>query len=97
MPSHIFTRVGAWEESIATNRRSAKVALAGNEADEAYHASDYAVYALLQLARDDEARREMEAALKVQGFSERFVAFYVWRRWKRAMRSSEATGATRWR
>ena len=31
MPSHIFTRVGAWEESIATNRRSAQVAIAGNE------------------------------------------------------------------
>lgn len=77
MPSHIFTRVGAWEESIATNRRSAKVALAGNEVDEAYHASDYAVYALLQLARDDEARREMEAALKAQGYSERFIAFYA--------------------
>ena len=35
------------------------------------------MYALLQLARDDEARRELEAALKVQGFSERFVAFYA--------------------
>ncbi|HVE51348.1 MAG TPA: hypothetical protein VNG69_17225 [Casimicrobiaceae bacterium] len=77
MPSHIFTRVGAWEESIATNRRSAKVAVAGNEADEAYHASDYAVYALLQLARDDEARREMDAAMRVQGISERFVAHYA--------------------
>ena len=77
MPSHIFTRVGAWEESIATNRRSAKVALAGNDIDEAYHAADYAVYALLQLARDDEARRELEAALKVQGYSDRFVAYYA--------------------
>ena len=47
MPSHIFTRVGAWEESVATNRRSADVAKkAGNEADEAYHATDYMVYAL---------------------------------------------------
>ena len=26
MPSHIFTRVGSWEESMATNRRSATVA-----------------------------------------------------------------------
>jgi predicted Zn-dependent protease len=77
MPSHIFTRVGAWEESISTNRRSAKVAMGGNEGDEAYHAYDYSVYALLQLARDDEARREIDAAMKVQGYSDRFVAYYA--------------------
>jgi tetratricopeptide (TPR) repeat protein len=77
MPSHIFTRVGAWEESIATNRRSARVAVAGNEADESYHASDYAVYGLLQLARDDEARREIDGAMKVQGISDRFVPYYA--------------------
>jgi tetratricopeptide (TPR) repeat protein len=77
MPSHIFTRVGAWEESISTNRRSAKVAMGGNEGDEAYHAYDYSVYALLQLARDDEARREIDAAMRVQGYSDRFIAFYA--------------------
>jgi tetratricopeptide (TPR) repeat protein len=77
MPSHIFTRVGAWEESIATNRRSARVAVAGNEADESYHANDYAVYGLLQLARDDEARREIDGAMKVQGISDRFVPYYA--------------------
>src|SRR3954467_4002802 len=60
MPSHIFTRVGAWEESAATNRRSFEAAIKGNEADEAYHASDYAVYAYLQLALDGAARRTME-------------------------------------
>jgi len=67
MPSHIFTRVGAWEESVATNRRSFEVAVAGGEPDEAFHASDYAVYADLQLARDAEALRTMEAANKVTG------------------------------
>ena len=77
MPSHVFTRVGAWEESIETNRRSAKVAVAGNEPDESYHAEDYAVYALLQLARDDEARREIDAAMKVQGISDRFIPYYA--------------------
>src|SRR5256885_16428502 len=35
MPSHIFTRVGAWQDSAATNRRSADVALKGNEGDDA--------------------------------------------------------------
>jgi tetratricopeptide (TPR) repeat protein len=77
MPSHVFTRVGEWEDSIATNRRSAKVAVAGNEPDESYHAEDYAVYGLLQLARDDEARREIDGAMKVQGISDRFVPYYA--------------------
>jgi len=67
MPSHIFTRVGAWEDSVATNQRSFAVAVAGNEPDEAYHASDYAVYADLQLARDAEALRTISAAMKVAG------------------------------
>jgi hypothetical protein len=69
MPSHIFTRVGAWEESAATNLRSAEVAKKGGEPNEAYHASDYAVYAYLQLARDGDARRTMEEVLKVTDFS----------------------------
>ena len=77
MPSHIFTRVGAWQESAATNMRSREVAKAGNEPDEAYHASDYMVYADLQLARDAEARRAIDEAMKVSGASTRFVAPYA--------------------
>jgi len=77
MPSHIFTRVGAWQESAATNLRSREVARAGNEPDEAYHASDYMVYAYLQLARDPEARRAIDEAMKVQGITPRFVAPYA--------------------
>jgi hypothetical protein len=77
MPSHIFTRVGAWQESAATNERSFEVARAGGEPDEAYHASDYMVYADLQLARDSEARRAMGEAMKVGGMSPRFVAPYA--------------------
>ena len=77
MPSHIFTRVGAWQESAATNLRSREVARAGNEPDEAYHASDYLVYAYLQLARDAEARRAIDEAMKVPGISPRFVAPYA--------------------
>ena len=77
MPSHIFTRVGAWQESAATNLRSRDVAKAGNEPDEAYHASDYMVYAYLQLARDAEARRSIDEAMKIPGYSARFVAPYA--------------------
>ncbi len=45
MPSHIFTRVGAWADSAATNRRSADTAKKGNDKDEQMHALDYMVYA----------------------------------------------------
>jgi tetratricopeptide (TPR) repeat protein len=67
MPSHIFTRVGSWDESIATNTRSATVARSAADWPEAYHASDYAVYGYLQLARDGEARRVMDEAYKYSG------------------------------
>jgi tetratricopeptide (TPR) repeat protein len=65
MPSHIFTRVGMWEESAATNQRSMVVARKNGDVIEAYHAVDYMVYAYLQLGRDAEARRMTDDALKV--------------------------------
>ncbi len=77
MPSHIFTRVGSWQESAATNKRSMEVAKAGGEPDEAYHAVDYMVYAYLQLGRDAEARRSIDEVMKVAGITPRFVARYA--------------------
>ena len=62
MPSHIFTRVGAWADSAATNRRSADAAKRSNDPDEALHALDYMTYAYLQLARDGDARRTLAEA-----------------------------------
>jgi tetratricopeptide (TPR) repeat protein len=76
MPSHIFTRVGAWQDSVATNRRSADVALKGNEGDDALHAMDYIVYANLQLARDGEARKTYEEASRINPSTPRFVGPY---------------------
>ena len=52
MPSHIFTRVGAWRELIDTNARSIASAMAENNLGSVLHAMDYTVYADLQLARD---------------------------------------------
>src|SRR6266704_5963329 len=69
MPSHIFTRVGAWVDSVATNRRSATVAQKLNEPDEAVHAMDYMTYAYLQLARDSDARRTFDEARTLTGFN----------------------------
>jgi tetratricopeptide (TPR) repeat protein len=52
MPSHIFTRLGLWDESIHTNRRSAA---AEPDSNAAVHPNDYMVYAYLQQGRDKEA------------------------------------------
>jgi tetratricopeptide (TPR) repeat protein len=60
MPSHVFTRVGAWEDSLATNRRSEDNALRNKSAQDMLHAIDYQAYAALQLARDGEAREMMQ-------------------------------------
>ena len=57
MPSHIFTRVGSWQESIDWNARSLKAAERSGYGDHhLYHSSDYMVYALLQLGEDEQAR-----------------------------------------
>ena len=76
MPSHIFTRVGAWAESAATNRRAAAVARTDNDGDQQLHAMDYMTYAYLQRSRDDDARRVVEEAPQVSGYI-RFTAFYA--------------------
>jgi tetratricopeptide (TPR) repeat protein len=77
MPSHIFTRVGSWQESADTNKRSMQAAVAAGDFDEAYHAVDYMVYAYLQLARDAEARAAIDDAMKVAASSPRFIAPYA--------------------
>ena len=78
MPSHIFTRVGAWSESAATNERSAAAARRDRDFDEALHAIDYMVYAYLQLARDADARRVMEESATAAGVATlRFAGPYA--------------------
>ncbi|MBI2455491.1 MAG: hypothetical protein HYV46_05065, partial [candidate division NC10 bacterium] len=67
MPSHIFTRVGAWQDSARMNERSAAVAKGGKEFNDQLHAMDYLAYAYLQLARDADAQRVVEEAPGVRG------------------------------
>jgi hypothetical protein len=64
MPSHIFTRLGYWRESIAANTASA--AAAGTVVMDGHHAYDYMVYAHLQLAQDKAARAAMEKSYASQ-------------------------------
>lgn len=66
MPSHIFTRVGAWKESAAINERSAASARNTKEPNDALHAMDYSAYAYLQLGQDAEARRVLKEAREVK-------------------------------
>ncbi len=65
MPSHTFTRVGAWKESVATNIRSAAEAEKTGGMGEGLHAMDYATYAYLQMAMDQEAKGVLEHAMAV--------------------------------
>src|SRR5262245_56054266 len=78
MPSHIFTRVGAWADSATTNRRSADAARKSNDPDDALHALDYMTYAYLQLGRDGDARRTWDEARTLTGINPaRATAYYA--------------------
>jgi tetratricopeptide (TPR) repeat protein len=59
MPSHIYSMVGLWEESIASNLHALEVR------KDYYHAVDFAVYAHLQLAQDAKAKEMLEQAREV--------------------------------
>ena len=65
MPSHIYTRVGYWKESIASNITSSKAARAEKAFDDQLHGQDYLVYAHLQLAQDKEARAIIDDMMQV--------------------------------
>ena len=65
MPSHTFTRVGSWKESIETNRRSAEAARKSNGVGEELHALDYQTYAYLQIGQDTSAKAVVDHANEV--------------------------------
>jgi tetratricopeptide (TPR) repeat protein len=57
MPAHIYSMVGLWEDSIASNLSALEIQ------PDYYHASDFIVYAHLQLAQDAKARAMTDKAL----------------------------------
>ena len=61
MPSHIFTRLGLWQESIDSNLASAASAQRNNAPGNELHAKDYLIYAYLQGGQDREAKKALEA------------------------------------
>lgn len=60
MPSHIFTRLGLWEDSVASNLAARKAAHEQGDVGEELHAMDYLVYAYLQSGRDGEAAQVVQ-------------------------------------
>ena len=73
MPSHIFTRVGYWKESIASNAEAARVAKDAQDFHEQLHPMDYMVYAYLQLGQDAKAKAIVDEMTTVTGFTETFL------------------------
>jgi hypothetical protein len=73
MPSHIFTRVGYWQDSINSNTVSARVAKEAGDFHEELHAMDYMVYAYLQLGQDAKAKSVVDDMMTVKGFTETFL------------------------
>jgi tetratricopeptide (TPR) repeat protein len=85
MPSHIFTRLGLWEDSVQSNlasaaaaRKDVESAMPGARSFDELHAMDYLAYAYLQVGRDADARRIVEDASRAEKFDvQNFAAAYA--------------------
>jgi tetratricopeptide (TPR) repeat protein len=85
MPSHIFTRLGLWDECIASNiesaaagKRVAARAHPGAASFDALHAMDYLEYAYLQQGKDADARKVVDEVRQADRFDEaNFAAAYA--------------------
>jgi tetratricopeptide (TPR) repeat protein len=66
MPSHIFTRLGMWDDSIASNLAARTAAHQQGDTGEELHAMDYLVYAYLQSGRDQEAAQVIQQLSALQ-------------------------------
>jgi len=67
MPSHTFTRVGYWQESIDANIAAARSAKNERAVSEELHASDYQMYAYLQTGQDRAALRIVASLPEIYG------------------------------
>jgi tetratricopeptide (TPR) repeat protein len=69
MPSHIYSMVGLWEESIASNASALEIQ------PDYYHAADFSVYAFLQLGQDAKAQAMIEKSLATADRGDRPITF----------------------
>jgi hypothetical protein len=60
MPSHLFTRLGLWDDSIESNEAVRRVAHEQGDVGEELHAMDYLTYAYLQRGRNADAERVVQ-------------------------------------
>jgi tetratricopeptide (TPR) repeat protein len=85
MPSHIFTRLGLWDESIQSNLASAAAAksqlakiLPAATSQDQLHAMDYLAYAYLQTCQDEKAKHVVDEAASVSKVDQQvFQAAYA--------------------
>ncbi len=69
MPSHIYSMVGLWEESIASNASAIEIQ------PDYYHAADFSVYAYLQLAQDAKAKALTDKSIATADRGDRPITF----------------------
>ena len=74
MPSHIYTRVGSWKQSVESNIASVKAAKAEKSVGNYLHAQDYMVYAHLQLGQDKQAGAVIDEMMKETDFKATVMA-----------------------
>ena len=77
MPSHIFTRVGLWKDSIGANMASVQAAKADKAAGDQMHGQDYLVYAYLQLDQDKKARGVIEDMAATKFYPDAFPSLFA--------------------
>ncbi|QED36670.1 tetratricopeptide repeat protein [Antarcticibacterium arcticum] len=81
MPSHIFVRVGKWDETIQWNLRSAESALRQPHGEmTSYHhahALDYLIYAYLQQGLEDKAKGVLAELNSIEKYQPNFAAAYA--------------------
>jgi hypothetical protein len=86
MPSHIFTRLGMWQQSIDSNRAANTAALnyvhrsggPGSYDQETLHTMDYLEYAYLQIAQDGPAKEVVDELIGFrQGESANLAGAYA--------------------
>jgi hypothetical protein len=100
MPSHIFTRLGLWQESIQSNLASGATALAiasksrADTSKDYLHALDYLMYAYLQGAQDQKAKGVLDELNALNKSDEK--AFQVAFAWS-AMPARYALERHRWK
>jgi hypothetical protein len=70
MPSHIFTRLGLWQDSILSNLAASDAAHQQGDVGEELHAMDYLVYAYLQAGRDEEAKQVVAQLSSMPGLDQ---------------------------